>query len=123
MEVNRVSGLVIGGCIEVHRELGPGLLESVYEEALCSELSSIGLRFHRQVAVPIIYKGRELGSDLRLDLFVEDCLIVELKAVAGILPVHKAQLLSYLRLKQVWAGLLVNFHVPVLKDGIVRMVN
>ena len=121
--MNRVSGLVIGACIEVHRELGPGLLESVYEEALCAELSSLGVNFLRQVPVPIVYKGKELGSDLRLDLLVENCVIVELKAVAGILPVHKAQLLSYLRLKQIWLGLLVNFHVPVLKDGIVRIVN
>ena len=123
MDVNRVSEVVIGACIEVHRELGPGLLESVYEEALCAELESLGVSFFRQVAVPVVYKGREIKSDLRLDLMVENTVIVELKAVAAILPVHRAQLLTYLRLTQTWLGLLVNFHVPVLKQGIVRLVN
>ncbi|MFO8007796.1 MAG: GxxExxY protein [Candidatus Brocadiia bacterium] len=113
---------VIGAAMEVHRELGPGLLESVYEEALCHELSLRGTDFTRQVPVPIRYKGVSLGSDCRIDILVEDAVVLELKAVAEIQPVHEAQLLTYMRLSGKSVGLLLNFNVPVLKEGIVRRV-
>ncbi len=117
-----ITEQVIGAAVEVHRELGPGLLESVYEEALCHEPSLREVAFARQVPVPISYKGVNLGSDCRIDILAEDTVIVELKAVAEVLPVHKAQLLSYMRLSGKQVGLLLNFNVAVLKDGIVRRV-
>ena len=109
-------------CVEVHRALGPGLLESAYEECLCYELSQAGLRFERQRALPVAYKGVLLDCGYRLDLVVADSVIVELKAVDGLLPIHKAQLLTYLRLTKLTLGLLINFNVPVLKDGVQRVV-
>lgn len=121
-ELNDLSRRVIGACIEIHRELGPGLLESVYEESLVYELSQAGMKFERQKSVPIRYKNVLLGSDFRLDLLVEDELIVELKTVAELLPIHEAQLLTYLRLEQKALGLLINFNVPVLRDGVKRVV-
>ncbi len=102
--------------------MGPGLLESVYEEALCHELSLREVSFTRQAPVPIRYKGVLLGSDCRIDVLVENAVVVELKAVAEVLPVHEAQPLTYMRLSGKRVGLLVNFNVPVLKDGIVRRV-
>lgn len=113
---------IIGGAIEVHRVLGPGLLESAYEECLASELSGRGLRVQRRVGVPVVYKERRLELGYRLDLLVNESVIVELKTVDKILPVHEAQLMSYLKLMSKRVGLLLNFHVPVLKDGIVRRV-
>src|SRR3954468_19114757 len=106
-----LSEIVIGLAIEVHRYLGPGLLESAYEECLCYELSQAGLQFRRQVPVPILYKGLRLQSVLRLDLLVEDAGVVELKTVDGFLPIHKAQLLTYLKACQKPVGLLINFNV------------
>lgn len=117
--LNQVTDQVIGCAIEVHRTLGPGLLESVYEKALCFELQQRGLNFASQVAVPILYKGQNLG-DHRLDLLVENQIIVELKAVDRLDPVFHAQVLSYLKLTGKQLGLLINFNVPVLKDGIKR---
>lgn len=117
--LNHLTDRVIGCAIEVHRTLGPGLLESVYEKALCFELQQRGLNFANQVSVPILYKGQNLG-DHRLDLLVENQLVVELKAVDRFDPVFQAQLLSYLRLTGKQLGLLINFNVPVLKDGIKR---
>ena len=113
---------VIGAAIEVHRHLGPGLLESAYEECLCWELrhQSIGVR--RQVLLPLIYKEVTLDIGYRLDLVVEDQLIVELKTVERVLPIHEAQLLTYLKLSGLSTGLLLNFNSPVLKDGIKRLV-
>ena len=107
----------------MHRILGPGLLESVYEAALAQELSLRSIRCLRQVQVPLIYKGHSLGSWLKLDLLVEETLLVEVKSVESILPVHKAQLLSYLRLGDLWIGLLINFNEVLLRDGIRRILN
>jgi len=123
MHENEVSEQIIGAAIEVHRILGPGLLESVYEEALCHELHLRGLKFVRQQSVPIPYKGIKLGTDLRLDLLVEDKVIVDLKAKEKLSPVDKPKLLTYLRLSDKHLGLIINFHVAVLKDGIFRVVN
>ncbi len=117
-----LSHQVIGAAIEVHRELGPGLLESAYEESLCYELSLRGLRFQRQLEMPVRYKNVTLDCGYRLDLLVEDSLILELKSVEEVAPIHKAQLLTYLRLSGKHVGLLLNFNVTVMKDGIVRMV-
>jgi len=110
------------GAIEIHRALGPGLLESIYEECLVVELELRGLEFEHQKSISIDYKGRRVAPELRIDL-LEGGVIVELKAVEKLLPVHDAQLLTYLRLCQVRFGLLINFNVPVLKDGLKRLVN
>lgn len=121
-----LSGLtrsIIGAAIEVHRHLGPGLLESAYEECLCYELSQAGLSFRRQVAIPVIYKGLKLTCNYRLDLVVEDPVIVEIKTVDNLLPIHSAQLLTYLKATNKPLGLLINFNVPILKDGVRRLVN
>lgn len=117
-----ISGGVIGLAIEVHRQLGPGLLESAYEECLCEELREAGLGFARQVALPIVYKGRPLNFEYRMDVVVDPGLVLEIKSVAALLPVHEAQLLTYLRLSGHRVGLLMNFNAPVLKDGIRRRV-
>jgi GxxExxY protein len=121
--IDELSNIVIGAAIEVHRVLGPGLLESVYEEALCRELTLQKVSVEREVLVPLEYKGAILGSHLRLDLLIEQALIVEVKAVERFDPVHEAQLLSYLRLTNTWLGLLINLNVPVLKSGVRRLVN
>lgn len=113
---------IIGAAIEVHRQMGPGLLESTYEECLCHELHLCGIRFTRQVELPVIYKGLKLDCGYRIDLLVEDTVVVELKAVEQLLPVHEAQLLTYLHLTKKPVGLLINFNVPLLKDGIRRRV-
>ncbi|HMA35034.1 MAG TPA: GxxExxY protein [Chloroflexia bacterium] len=117
------SRVVIGAAIEVHRQLGPGLLESAYETCLCYELEQQGLPVVRQQALPVVYKGVRLDAGYRLDLVVGDQLIVEIKAVEGLLPIHGAQLLTYLRLSGCPLGLLINFNVPILKDGIKRLVH
>ena len=113
---------IIAAAIEVHRHLGPGLLESAYEECLCRELQLRNVPFHRQIPLPVDYKGVKLDCGYRIDLLVNDEVILELKAIEKILPVHEAQLLSYLRLLNKRLGLLINFCVPVLKEGIVRRV-
>lgn len=118
-----LSKQVIGAAIEVHRALGPGLLESAYEECVCYELRQQGLAFARQVPLPLVYKGVHLECGYRLDILVEGLVLIELKTVDQLLPIHEAQLLTYLKLKGLWLGLLVNFNVPVLKSGIKRMVN
>jgi GxxExxY protein len=123
MHENEISEKVIGAAIEVHKILGPGLLESVYEEALSHELSLRGLKFVRQQNVPINFKGIKLGTDLRLDLLVEDKVIVELKAKEQLSSIDKRQLLTYLRLNDKKLGLLINFHVEMLRDGLSRVVN
>ncbi len=120
-KLNTLSHRVIGLCLEVHRELGPGLLESAYEEALAHELRNAGMAFERQKETPLKYKGVDLNCGYRLDFVVEGRLIVELKAVTELLPIHHAQLLTYLRLERRHLGLLVNFNVPVLKDGLRRV--
>jgi GxxExxY protein len=117
-----LTSQVIGAAIEVHRHLGPGLLESAYRACLLRELVSQGLSVEQEVAVPIQYKGVQLDCGYRLDLLVADRLVVELKAVERLEPVHTAQVMSYLRLAGYRLGLLLNFHVPVLKDGIRRII-
>ncbi|HEX8196312.1 MAG TPA: GxxExxY protein [Pyrinomonadaceae bacterium] len=121
--LNLITDKIIGCAIEVHKTLGPGLLESAYEEYLCFELSQAGLQFERQVDLPVVYKRVRLDCGYRMDLVVEDSVIVEIKAVDSILPVHEAQLLSYLKLANKPLGLLMNFHVSVLKNGLKRMRN
>ena len=123
MHENEISEKIIGAAIEVHKILGPGLLESVYEEALCHELYLRGINFLRQQNVPIPYKGVKLGTVLRLDLLVEDKVIVDIKAKTRLSEIDKPQLLTYLRLKELKLGLIINFHKPFLKDGIHRLVN
>jgi GxxExxY protein len=123
MHENEISEKIIGSAIEVHRILGPGLLESVYEDALCHELHLRGVQFKRQQSVPIPYKGIKLGTDLRLDLLVEDKVIVDLKAKEELSTIDKPKLLTYLRLGNKYLGLIINFHVEVLREGIFRVVN
>jgi GxxExxY protein len=113
---------IIGFAIEVHRQLGPGLLESAYEECLCYELRQSGLIFRRQVPLPVVYKTIRLDCGYRIDIIVEEKVILELKTVERLIPVHDAQLLTYLKLSSIRTGLLLNFNSPVLKDGIRRMV-
>ena len=123
-EAGRLGGhseAVIGACIEVHRHVGPGLLESVYEQCLACELRLRGLRFERQRAMPLEYKGIDLECGYRLDFVVEGTLVVEVKAVDALLPIHQAQLLTYLRLAGLRTGLLVNFREAVLKHGLRRL--
>jgi len=113
---------IIGAAIEVHRAIGPGLLEAIYEECLCHELALRGLSFERQLIVPVVYKGVKLESKHRLDVLVQNTVILELKTVDRILPIHEAQLLTYLRLLSKPVGLIINFNVPALRLGIVRRV-
>jgi len=122
-DINRITEQIIGAAIEVHRELGPGLLESAYEAAMAFELGLRNVRFERQKPQPIRYKGLLFEVGYRLDLLVEDAVIVELKAVESLLPIHEAQLITYLKLADKQVGLLINFNVPLLKQGIVRLVN
>jgi GxxExxY protein len=121
--LDQLSRRIIGAAIEVHRHLGPGLLESAYEACLAYELKEMGLRFEQQRPLPVIYKNVKLDCGYRLDLIVEDEVIVEVKATEQLLPIHDAQLLSYLRIADKRVGLLLNFHVPVLKNGLKRIVN
>jgi GxxExxY protein len=113
---------IIGAAIEVHQHLGPGLLESVYEECLCHELRLRNIPFLAQLELPVIYKGQETGGKYRIDLIVADEVIVELKAVERLLPVHEAQLLTYLKLTGKRVGLVINFNVAILHRGIMRRV-
>jgi GxxExxY protein len=122
-EQDPLTGSIIGAAIEVHRKLGPGLLESVYAKCLWHELGLRGIPFLKSVPVPIIYKDLRVENGLILDLLVGDRVIVELKSVDALHPVHHAQLLSYMRLSNIPLGLLMNFNVPVLKDGIKRLIN
>jgi len=124
MELNDISGEILDAAIEVHRELGgPGLLESIYEEALAAELSQRGLTVERQKTVPVVYKGRRLATDFRIDLLVERLVIVECKATSVTNPVFGAQVLTYLRLLDLQLGLVVNFGKKRVADGIHRVVN
>lgn len=121
--LNKITEAIIGAAIEVHRALGPGLLESTYETCLVFELVQRGLKVEQQKALPVIYKGVKLDCGYRLDLLVEDAVIVEIKAVDHLAPIHLAQLLSYLKLSGCKVGLLINFNVKILRDGIRRVVN
>ena len=118
-----ITEAVIGAAIEVHRHLGPGLLESIYEAALAFELSERGLAVERQKPVPLAYKGLKFDEGFRIDLLVAGEVVVELKCVDAVLPIHEAQVLSYLKLAGLRTGLLLNFKSPVLKQGIKRFVN
>ena len=122
-ELNRLTGIIIGAAIEVHRILGPGLLESAYEACLAFELKSRGLKVERQMELPLCYKGINLDCGYRLELLVNDAVIVEIKAVHAIASIFQAQLTSYLKLSRCRVGLLINFNVLMLKDGITRIVN
>jgi GxxExxY protein len=122
MEFDALSNQVIGCAIEVHRELGPGLLESTYEQCLAYELCQTGIGFKLQQALPVQYKGLRLDCGYRVDMLVQDTLILELKSVDAILGIHQAQLLTYMKLAGIKTGLLINFNVPHLKSGIKRFV-
>ena len=122
MEVNKITEEIIGASIEVHRALGPGLLESAYEECLCYELSQRNIQFVRQYSLPVKYKDVHINCGYRIDLLIESQVVVELKAVERLLPLHDAQLLSYLKSGDWKVGLLINFNVPVLKQGIRRKI-
>lgn len=122
-ELNEISGKIIELAIKVHRALGPGMLEGAYEICLMHELVKNGFRVQSQVTLPIIYDGVRLDAGYRIDLLVEDCVIVELKAIEKLMPVHEAQLLSYLRMSDLKLGLLINFNVRLLRDGVRRVVN
>ncbi len=122
LESEDLTRVILGAAIEVHKALGPGLLESVYEECLCHELRLIGVVYERQVELPVTYKGVKLDCGYRLDLVAEDTVLLELKSVERLLPIHEAQLLTYMRLSGKKVGLLLNFNVAVMRDGIVRRV-
>lgn len=120
---NKITEEIIGAAIEVHRHLGPGLLESVYEECLCYELSQRGLKFLRQLAAPVLYKSIKLDCGYRMDLLVEDEVIVEIKSVEALSPVYSSQVLTYLKICDKRIGLLINFNVPILTHGLKRIAN
>jgi GxxExxY protein len=120
--INNLAYKIVGCAIEVHKQLGPGLLESVYQTCFIDELKSQGLKVEKQIPVPVYYKGKDLGTNLVLDLLINDLIIVELKAVEVVIPVFKAQLLSYLKLTGKPKGLLINFHCENIKDHLVPLV-
>jgi GxxExxY protein len=121
--LNQLTGMVLDAAIAVHKEMGPGLLESVYQFCLLKELRTRGINVQTTVPVTLHYKGESLNKDYVIDLLVEDEIVIELKAVEGVLPVHEAQILSYLRLANKRVGLLINFNVPILKQGFKRFVH
>ena len=123
MEIYHFTGEIISAAIEVHKSLGPGLLESAYEECLCRELDLRGITYERQKDLPIEYKGVKLDCGYRLDIVVAGKLVLEIKACDSLLPIHEAQLLTYLKLTGIKIGLLINFNVPILKKGIRRIAN
>ena len=123
MRVNEITEAVIGAAIEVHRALGPGLLESAYEECLCRELTLRRIPFERQVSLPVEYKGLRLDCGYRIDLLADSQVVVEIKAVEELVPVHEAQLLTYLKVGAWKVGLLINFNTALLKRGIRRLVS
>jgi GxxExxY protein len=120
--MNKLTDSIIGAAMQVHSALGPGLLESAYEACLAYELVERGFKIEQQKPLPVVYKGVKVECGYRLDLIVNDCVIVEIKAVQAIEPVHRAQLISYLKLAEKPIGLLINFHVPSLRSGIQRIV-
>src|SRR5579859_829370 len=121
-EIERFSKPILDSAYSVHTGLGPGLLENIYELAMVRELEKRGVKVYRQVLLPLVYDGVDLGMGLKLDLLVEECIVVELKAIESILPVHEAQLMTYLKLAKKRLGFLMNFNVASMKDGINRMV-
>lgn len=123
MDIEELGNTIIGAAIKVHRTLGPGLLESAYQKCLEYELSSTGLRVDCELALPVRYGTVRIDAGYRIDMLIENCVIVENKTVEHILPIHEAQLLTYLRMRDCRLGYLLNWHVPVMKNGIKRMVN
>ena len=123
MNGNQLTNEIIGSAIEVHRNLGPGLLESTYEECMAYELQERNLNVKRQIEIPVLYKGTQLEQNYRIDLLVNNQVIIELKSVNKLEPVHDAQLLTYLKLANKRYGLLLNFNVPVMKQGVRRLLN
>jgi GxxExxY protein len=123
MDINKLSSKIIGAAIEVHKSLGPGLLESVYEECMCHELGLRDLSFEKQKPLPIEYKGNKLDCGYRLDIVVENAIVLELKSCEKIEPIHRAQILTYLKLSDLHLGLILNFNTTVMRDGIFRIVN
>ena len=121
--LNKITEKIIGVAISIHRALGPGLLESAYEACMVYDLTQAGLKIEQQKPLPVVYRGVKLECGYRLDLMVENEAIVEIKSVEKLLPIHKAQLMSYLKLSNCKVGLLINFNVEILKDGIQRVVN
>ncbi|MFA5834233.1 MAG: GxxExxY protein [Bacteroidota bacterium] len=121
--LNRISKTILDACITVHREMGPGLLESIYELCLLDELQQRGLVVASQVSIPLRFKGKELSKDFRIDILVENEIVLEIKAVDILLPVHEAQIISYLKLTDKRLGFLINFNVPLLKNGFKRFVH
>jgi GxxExxY protein len=119
---NQVTERIIGAAIQVHRELGPGFVEHIYEEALCLELASMGVPYQRQYPLQVVYKGQVMG-DMRLDLLIQEQVVVELKAVDRLADIHTAQVLSYLKAARLTVGLLINFNVPILTRGVKRIVH
>ena len=122
-ELNQLSKEILAAAITVHKEMGPGLLESVYELCLLKELKLRGIYAENQVPVPLFYKGKQLNKDFRIDILVEKEIVIELKAIDILLPVHDAQIISYLKLTNKKLGFLINFNVPLLKEGFNRFVN
>lgn len=123
MDENELSAIIVDCCYRIHRKLGPGLLESVYEEVLCYELLQMGLSFSRQKGIPVYYNELMLELGFRADIIVEEKVIIEIKSIESLLPVHRKQLLTYLKLTGIKLGLLVNFNEALIKNGIVRIVN
>ncbi len=122
MEINQITEKIIGCAIEVHKQLGPGLLESAYEEYLFYELINNGLEVKKQLALPLVYKEIKLDAGYRIDLMVENKVIIEIKSVDALAEIHKAQLMTYMKLSNIKVGLLINFNETMLKDGIVRWI-
>lgn len=119
---NQLTRTIIGCAIEVHKELGPGLLESAYQQSMAHEFQLQGIHFEAEKDLPVIYKGNQLDCGYRIDFFIENKVILELKSVKEILPIHEAQILTYLKLAEIRLGLLINFNVKLLKDGVKRFV-
>ena len=122
MEINQITEKIIGCAIEVHKQLGPGLLESAYEECLFYELKNAGLEVKKQLALPLVYKKIKLDAGYRIDLLIENKVIVEIKSVDALAEIHKAQLMTYMKLANIKVGLLMNFNVTKLKEGIIRWI-
>ena len=123
MDENAISGIIVDKCLKIHKTLGPGLLESVYEEVLSYELGKNHQKYQRQVGIPVFYEGVRMDVGFRADIIIENKIIIELKSVESIKPVHKKQLLTYLKLTDMKPGLLINFNEALIKDGITRIVN
>ena len=123
MTENELAKIIVELCLKIHKILGPGLLESVYEEVLCYELKKLGIRFKRQQGIPVIYESINMDLGFRADIIIEDKLIIELKSSEGVDPVHYKRLLTYLRITNMKLGLMVNFNVELIKYGIKRVVN